>query len=80
MATYKYNQYLIKVDHAAFDAIHKPSAETPFSGIYRCMGCDTEIVSEKSRPLPPQNHHQHTLEQGEIRWRLVTYADHKHKQ
>jgi hypothetical protein len=79
MATYKYGQYLAKVDHAAFDTIHKPGTATPFSGVYRCMGCHAEVVSEKAKPLPPQNHHQHTPEQGEIRWRLVVYADHEKK-
>ena len=79
MATYKHGQYLEQLDNAAFDAEHKPGAETPFSGIYRCLGCGLEVVSEKGKPLPPQNHHQHTRLQGTIRWRLVVYADHQQK-
>jgi hypothetical protein len=79
MATYKYVQYLTQVDYQAFDAIHHPGGAPPFSGIYRCMGCGREIVAEQARQLPPQNHHQHTLQQGTIRWRLVVYADHQPK-
>jgi hypothetical protein len=39
------------------------------------MGCGREDVSEKGKPFPPQNHHQHTLAQGLIRWRLIVYSD-----
>ena len=79
MASYKYDQYLIKSTSDAFDGEHKPGGSTPFSGIYRCLGCGREIVSEEAKPFPPQNHHQHTTQQGSIRWRLITYADHKPK-
>jgi len=79
MATYKYPEYLSKLDHAAFDAIHGPGAETPFSGIYRCMGCNREIAANQKQPFPPQNHHQHSQQQGNVRWRLIAYADHEPK-
>lgn len=71
MAIYKYPQALTQIDHQAFDEIHPPGTPAPFSGIYRCEGCGHEIVEVKGRPLPPQNHHRHTLQQGHIRWRLV---------
>ena len=80
MATYKYDRYITKVDHAAFDTTHDPGVATPFSGIYRCMGCGREDVSVKDKPMPPQNHHQHTINQGKIRWRLAVYADHQPKE
>ena len=79
MATYQDGKYLEQVKHAAFDAEHNLGSETPFYGIYRCRGCGWEVVSEKGKPLPPQNHHTHTQQQGAIRWRLVVYADHKQK-
>jgi hypothetical protein len=79
MAQYKYSSYLKQNQDAAFDADHKPGGMTPHSGVYRCMGCGREVVSEESRPLPPQNHHQHTPSQGGIRWRMVVYADHEPK-
>lgn len=79
MATYKYDAYVTKVDHSAFDGTNSPGISTPHSGIYRCMGCGREDVSTKGHPLPPQNHHQHTQAQGSIRWRLIVYADHKPK-
>jgi len=71
MAVYKYQQYLEQLNHAAFDQIHPPGAQAPYSGIYRCEGCGTSDVSTHGHPLPPQNHHQHTSAQGTIRWRLV---------
>ena len=74
MALFKYSQYLTKSDDRAFDAIHNPGAATPHSGIYACEGCGHEIASNAGNPLPPQNHHQHSTNQGPIRWRLVLYA------
>jgi hypothetical protein len=79
MAIYKSDSYLQKSEDAAFDADHKPGGNTPNSGIYRCMGCGREVVSEGAKPLPPQNHHQHTTQQGSIRWRMIVYADHQPK-
>lgn len=70
-ALYKYSQFLVKSDHQAFDQIHEPSAATPHSGIYRCEGCGKCVTSVSTHPLPPQNHHQHSYQQGRIRWRLV---------
>jgi len=70
-ALYKYPQILQQTDHAAFDEIHEPSVQTPYSGIYRCEGCGKCVVSVHPHPLPPQNHHQHTYQQGQIRWRLI---------
>jgi len=74
MALYKYPNYLAASQHAAFDTIQAPGARTPFSGIYRCEGCGHEVASNAGNPLPPQNHHQHTVQQGAIRWRLVVFA------
>jgi len=74
-ALYKNPQYLQKSEHAAFDAIHEAGAQTPFSGIYRCEGCGKCVTSVHPHPLPPQNHHQHTAQQGRIRWRMVVSHD-----
>jgi hypothetical protein len=78
MAWYKSGEFLKKSDNAAYDTDHKPGDATPFSGIYRCMACGHEIVSEQHKPFPPQNHHQHAPPQP-IRWRLIVYADHESK-
>ncbi|SRR6266567_962852 len=57
-----------------------PGQTPPNSGIYRCMGCGREIVAEKDRSFPPQNHHQHkSPAQGHVRWRLIVFADHTEK-
>jgi hypothetical protein len=79
MATYKYPQYLVKLDHSAFDAVHLPGQVPPFSGIYRCTGCGREVVAEQGRQLPPQNHHQHAMQLGPVQWQLLAFADHNPK-
>lgn len=77
MALYKNSSYLTKSSDVAFDPVHKPGDKPPHSGIYKCMGCGHEIVAEEERSFPTQNHRQHTTQQGQIRWRLIVYADHK---
>ena len=71
MATYKDSRYLQPSNDVAFDQIHTASTVTPYSGIFRCEGCGHEVVSTRGYPLPPQNHHQHSVLQGAIRWRLI---------
>lgn len=79
MAWYKYDKYLQKSSGDAYDSDHSPGTSVPNSGIYRCMGCNREVTSNKGDPFPPQNHHQHNGTQGTIRWRLIVYADHNPK-
>jgi hypothetical protein len=79
MAIYKHDNFLDHSEDTAFDPEHKPGTVPPHSGIYRCMGCGHEIVAEHGRQLPPENHHQHSTQQGSIRWRLIVYADHRQK-
>jgi hypothetical protein len=71
MAYYKYAQFLHQEQGTEFDSIHQPGTPTPFSGIYRCEGCGHSATSVHPHPLPSQNHHQHTVAQGHIRWQLV---------
>lgn len=79
MAFYKEPQYLKKSEDIVFDALHSPGGIPPHSGIYRCVGCGREVVAEAQRQLPPQNHHQHALTQGAVRWKMIVYADHTAK-
>ncbi len=76
MALYKHKEFLVQDDDTAFEPDHRPGTVPQHSGIYRCMGCGREIVAEQDRKFPPENHHQHTTQQGAIRWRLIVYADH----
>lgn len=71
MAIYKYSNLLEQSQHQAFDTLTGPSQTTPYSGVYRCEGCGHEIAANQGNPMPPQNHHQHGVSQGAIRWRLV---------
>lgn len=80
MAWYKYILYLAQNTSNVFDETHTPGSVTPYSGIYRCLGCGREDVSTHGHPLPPQNHHQHTQQQGAIHWRLAVIADHEPKE
>lgn len=49
---------------------YNPGHEVPVSGIYRCIGFNKEITSNKGVPFPTQNHHQHTGSQGAVKWKL----------
>ncbi|MBB3197367.1 hypothetical protein FHS28_004794 [Roseateles terrae] len=42
--------------------------------MYRCIVCGDEIGIAKGHALPPQNHHQHAVSQGPIRWQLTVCA------
>jgi hypothetical protein len=75
VAWYKRSSDLQQSTSIEFDKEHAPGTTVPHSGIYRCLGCGREIASNAQTPFPPQNHHQHTLPQGMIRWRLSVYAD-----
>jgi hypothetical protein len=71
VALYKYPNLLQQSNHDAFDQIHLAGTNAPYSGVYRCEGCGQEVSSTQGHHLPPQNHHQHTYQQGAVRWRLV---------
>ena len=71
MAQYKYLHYLTRLSDPKFDPAHAPGAIAPHSGIYKCQGCGIEILSTASDPLPPLSHHQHSLNQDGVAWRLI---------
>jgi len=71
MAWYKYSTNLTLRTNDEFDKIYDPGTIAGWSGIYRCEGCGREVVHTIGKPLPPQNHHQHTYGQGTIRWKLI---------
>lgn len=73
MALYKYPNYLTQSNDATFDKTYPPGATPDHSGIFRCTGCAREVVAEHGRTLPPQNHHQHTILQGDIRWQIIVW-------
>jgi hypothetical protein len=71
MAQYKYSHYLTNLSDPKFDPAHGPGTSAPHTGIYKCQGCGAEVVSTAGDPLPPAGHHQHSLAQGGIGWRLI---------
>jgi len=75
MAHYKYPAFLEQRQDAAYDALYHPGNITPDSGIYRCQMCGWEVVSERNKSFPPQNHHTHPGREP-IQWRLIVFAVH----
>ncbi|MNG84897.1 hypothetical protein D3C76_391000 [compost metagenome] len=55
----------------AWTNTYRPGQEVPTSGIYRCLGCGSEIASNQGTPFPPQNHHQHRQPGVGITWQLI---------
>jgi hypothetical protein len=76
MPFYNEAKYLHHETGTAYNQLYAPGTETPISGVYRCEGCGASAVSTKGHPLPPQNHHQHQVGQGNVRWRLVVRTTH----
>lgn len=74
MAWYQDATRLKQITNSVFDSEHTPGQMVPHSGIYRCKGCNKEIAANLGDPFPPQNHHQHNLLQGPVRWQLLVWA------
>jgi hypothetical protein len=77
MALYKYPAYVSQNANEIFDEICTPGTPAPRAGIFRCMGCHREVALNEEELLPPQNHHEHEPAQGDVRWRLTVYANHR---
>jgi hypothetical protein len=74
MAYYQDESHVKQWKDEMFDKIHGPGEHAIYSGVYRCEGCGKEISHNAGVSLPPQNHHQHSVTQGTIRWRLIVWA------
>lgn len=74
MAVYKHDNYLRHRNDAVFDILLEPDTPAPHPGIYRCEICGHETLSERSKPLPPADHHKHDHPQDGIYWRLTVRA------
>lgn len=72
MAYYQDGNNLTQFRDPMFDREFAPGQPVDFTGIYKCVGCDREITAD--RIFPPQGHHEHQLEQGEVRWKLLVWA------
>jgi hypothetical protein len=71
MALYSDSAYLQHSKSEAFTKIWPAGTTAPHPGLYRCPGCGHEIATADTHKLPPQNHHQHTVAQGKVRWQLI---------
>lgn len=74
MALYKHGDFLNHNAHQEFDKSYSPGTAATNPGIYRCTVCGDEIGIAKGHTLPPQNHHQHKLGLGPIKWQLIACA------
>jgi hypothetical protein len=71
MALYQNGSELTHEINARFDTQHPPGTKAPWSGIYMCTNCRDEAACNHGDPLPPQNHRQHSVTKGPIRWVLL---------
>lgn len=71
MPNYKDKKFFICVQSTGFDVLHAPLSPVHASGIYRCVGCGFEVISNTGDPLPAADHHAHSPWQGSILWQLV---------
>lgn len=74
MALYKRIEDLRASNDTAFDKEYQPNAKPGYAGIYRCMGCGTEVVGLRALTLPSEHHHPHIAGQGPMIWRLTVAA------
>jgi hypothetical protein len=74
MALYKYAHYLENLPDPRFDPTYQPGTAAPHCGIYKCQGCGREAARMKGDRLPPEDDHEHGLEQGAVLWRLIVAA------
>ena len=75
MAQYKYSTYFQTSTAAVFDDVHQPGSAAPQSGIYRCNGCNGELVVQQDSPLPDGGRHRHDAMCGPVAWKLIAHAD-----
>ena len=75
MALYKHAKYFNLAEFHDFETEFGPGERTPQSGIYRCSGCGDEIASNAGSTFPPESHHDHTADEGPIRWHLIVSAE-----
>ena len=71
MAVYKNIDFLRHSTHLAFDTVAASGTVSPFTGIFRCLGCGREIAAATGTILPGEDHHMHRVEQGSVVWQLV---------
>jgi hypothetical protein len=52
MPYYRGKEFFEHTDCAAFEHCRDPGEEAPYTGIYRCVMCDWEIIAVAGKPLP----------------------------
>jgi hypothetical protein len=72
MAYYKNSANLTSSSLDIYDKEWEPGQAVVYKGIHKCKGCEKEVTVNEQ--FPPQNHHQHSLLQGQIRWKLIVWA------
>lgn len=60
----------------AFDKILRTGTDVVYEGIYRCVGCSTEMVAIGGKPLPGPKQHPHAADCAEQRWQLLVGLSH----
>lgn len=55
----------------AFDKVIRPGTDTPYEGIYRCLGCGMEIAALGGRPFPTTKQRPHSPGCPDGQWQLL---------
>lgn len=72
MVYYQDADSLTRLSDPMFDMTYGPGDAVPFAGIYKCAGCEREIVA--SDTFPSGDQHPHLQREGELRWKLIVRA------
>lgn len=77
MSWYTNESALTRADNPSetWSKSYGPGEKVPASGIYRCVGCRKEVTSNHGDPFPPQNHHQHSAQQGALCWKMNVWTN-----
>jgi hypothetical protein len=72
MAYYRDANSLTQLRSEMFDIEYSPGQSVIHAGIYKCTGCAREIAANET--FPPQDHHEHRALEGDVRWKLLVWA------
>lgn len=72
MAYYQDANSLTQLSDRIFDETYAPGQSVSRPGIYKCAGCAREIAADVR--IPPQEHHKHSVAEGDVRWKLIVWA------
>ena len=58
-----------------FKPIYEPGDTVQHAGIYKCLGCNREVVAKPLGRFPNAGDHEHSADQGPFGWKLLVLAN-----